>query len=265
MCIKQISIFNQTLMNAFSNYIPNRLVTIDDKDPKWMNDYIKRKIMEKKVACKSFNTNNKNYDACLKLQTISTELSEMISKRKDDYHRQLLDKLTDSEGSSKPYWSTLKTHYNGKKIPLIPPILVNNKLILNFQEKANHFNTSFASPCTPVSNYSTLPNAVNSVSNVSLSSIQFEDQDILKIIHLLKYNKAHGYDDISIRLLKICDSSIVKSLSMNFKSCLQTGTFPSNWKKQKSNVVPVHKKGDKQLLQNHRPVSLLPICSKIFE
>ena len=84
-------------------------------------------------------------------------------------------------------------------------------------------------------------------------------------MHLLKYNKAHGYDDISIRLLKICDSSIVKSLSMNFKSCSKTGTFPSNWKKQKSNVVPVHKKGDNQLLQNHRPVSLLPICSKIFE
>ena len=166
-------IFNQTLINIFSNYIPNKLITTDDEDPPWMNDYIKRKIMEKKVACKSFNTNNKNYDAYLKLQTISTELSEMISKRKDDYHRQLSDKLNDPETSAKAYWSILKTLYNGKKIPLIPPILVNNKLILNFQEKANHFNTSFTSPCTPVSNYSTLPNAVNSVSNVSLSSIQF--------------------------------------------------------------------------------------------
>ena len=115
-------------MNIFSNYIPNKLITIDDKDPPWMNDYIKRKIMEKKVACKSFNTNNKNYDAYLKLQTISTELSEMISKRKDDYHRQLSDKLNDPETSAKAYWSILKTLYNGKKIPLIPPILVNNKL-----------------------------------------------------------------------------------------------------------------------------------------
>ena len=50
---------------------------------------------------------------------------------------------------------------------------------------------------------------------------------------------------------------------MIFKNCLQTGTFPNNWKK--SNVIPVHKKGDKQLLQNYCPVSLLPICSKIFE
>ena len=54
-----------------------------------MNEYMKRKIMDKKITCKSFNTNNKNYDAYLKLKTISTELSEMTLKRKDDYHRQL--------------------------------------------------------------------------------------------------------------------------------------------------------------------------------
>ena len=119
------------------------------------------------------------------------------------------------------------------------------------------------SQCTPISNDSALPDSSNSVSNVSLSSIHFEDQDILKIIRSLNYNKAHGYDDISIRLLKICDSSIERPPSIIFKNCLQTGTFPNNEKK--SNVVPIHKKGDKQLLQNYRPVSLLPVCSKIFE
>ena len=88
-----------------------------------MNEYIKRKIMDKKVACKSFNTNNKNYDAYLKLQTVSTELSEMILKQKDDYHRQLSEKLNDSKMSAKAYWSILKHLFNGKKIPIIPPIL----------------------------------------------------------------------------------------------------------------------------------------------
>ena len=48
----------------------------------------------------------------------------------------------------------------------------------------------------------------NSVTNPSLSSVSLNDQDILKIIHSLNINKAHGYDDISIRFLKICDSSI---------------------------------------------------------
>ena len=141
--------------------------------------------------------------------------------------------------------------------------MINNKLISNFKEKANHFNDFFVSQCTPVSSNSTLPLVATSLTNASLSSVSFNDQDILKIIHFLNINKAHGYDDISIRLIKMCDSSIVRPLSIIFKNCLQSGSFPNNWKK--SNVVPIHKKGDKQLLQNYRPVSLLPICGKIFE
>ena len=37
----------------------------------------------------------------------------------------------------------------------------------------------------------------------------------------------------------------------------------SEWKK--GNVVPIQKKYDKQCLKNYRPISLLPICGKIFE
>ena len=164
----------------------------------------------------------------------------MILKRKEDYYRLLSNKLNDSHTSAKSYWSILKTLYNGKKTPLIPPILINNKLISNFKEKANHFNAFFASQCTPVSNNSTLPLVRTPVTNASLSPISLNDQDILKIIHSLNINKAHGYDDISIRLLKTCYSSIVKPLSIIFKNCLQSWSFPNNWKK--SNVVPIHKK-----------------------
>ena len=47
------------------------------------------------------------------------------------------------------------------------------------------------------------------------------------------------------------------------QSCIKHGEFPTEWKK--ANVVPVHKKSDKQILKNYRPVSLLPICGKILE
>ena len=109
----------------------------------------------------------------------------MILKRKDDYHCQLSDKLNDPKMIAKAYWSILKTLYNGKIIPLTPLIIVNNKVISIFKEKAKHFNPFFTSQCTPVSNDIALANTTNSVFNVSLLSIQFKDQDILKIIHSL--------------------------------------------------------------------------------
>ena len=144
----------------------------------------------------------------------------MILKRKEDYHCLLSDKLNDPHASAKSYWSTLKTFYNGKKIPLIPPILMNNKLISNFKEKANHFNAFFASQCTLVPNNSTLPLVRTPVTNASLSSISLNDQNILKIINSFNINKVHGYDDISIRLPKIYDSAIVRPLSIISKNCL---------------------------------------------
>ena len=50
---------------------------------------------------------------------------------------------------------------------------------------------------------------------------------------------------------------------MLFNNCIRDGVFPNEWKK--ANFIPVHKKGNKQLASNNCPVSLLPICSKIFE
>ena len=64
-------------------------------------------------------------------------------------------------------------------------------------------------------------------------------------------------------MLKICSDSICVLLGMFFKQALLTGMFPFEWKK--GNIGPIHKKGDKQNINNYRPVCLLPICGKIFE
>ena len=64
-------------------------------------------------------------------------------------------------------------------------------------------------------------------------------------------------------MLKICGDSLCRPLELIFNDCLAIGIFPSD--RKKSNIVPVHKKNDKQRLNNYRPISLLPICSKILE
>ena len=74
---------------------------------------------------------------------------------------------------------------------------------------------------------------------------------------------AHGHDMISIRMIKLCGISIYKLLEIIFQNCLRLGKFPSEWKK--ANVAPTFKIGDKQCIKNHHPVSLLPVCGKVFE
>ena len=41
---QQINIFNKTIINIFSNFFPNKLVTFDDKDPPWMTEKLKKQI-----------------------------------------------------------------------------------------------------------------------------------------------------------------------------------------------------------------------------
>ena len=50
---------------------------------------------------------------------------------------------------------------------------------------------------------------------------------------------------------------------MNFLTCIESGKSPSEWKK--ANVFPVRKKSNKKTSEDYRPVSLLPICGKVFE
>ena len=189
------------------------------------------------------------------LQESINEVSKIISKRKEEYRYHLDSKLNNPSTSAKTYWSILKTFYNGKKVPLIPPLQISNTLVSDFKKKANIFNKSFASQCVPLNNGSNIPYCQSYMTNAKISSIKFENKNIINVIKALDPYKAHGYDDISIE--------IVKPLTILFKNCISQGIFPNNWKK--SNIFPIHKKGDKQIVNNYRPVSLLPICGKIFE
>ena len=157
----------------------------------------------------------------------------------------------------------MKTFCHSKKIPVIPVLLINNELISDFKMKANHFNSFLAPHCTQLGNKSKIPVSQTYITDSKPSALQFEEKDSIKIIRSLITNKAPGHDDISIRMLKICDLAIIKPLSIIFRICLNHSMFPDLWKK--SNICPIHKKGNKQIINNYRPVSLLQICGKVFE
>ena len=130
-----------------------------------------------------------------------------------------------------------------------------------FLKKLTYSNEFFSRKCQLLQNNSTPPksNSYHTENRLNnLNSITFDNEKLLKIIQSLDASKAHGYDGISIRKLKLSIPSIIKPLSIIFQNCLKSGIFPYDWKK--GNIVPVHKKSSKHLLNNHHPVSLLPIC-----
>ena len=116
----------------------------------------------------------------------------------------------------------------------------------NFQTKADLFNDFFVEQCSIYDNGSTLP-ASYIRPDQTLDFIDIDDHKILKAIRNLNPNKAHGCDDISIRMLEICHDSIVSPLRHIFTKCLEFQTFPTLWKR--ANILPIHKKQSRQLIK----------------
>ena len=88
-------------------------------------------------------------------------------------------------------------------------------------------------------------------------------EDCLKLINCLQTNKSTGPDTIPPSILKCAKPIIAPPLANIINSSVYTSCFPSNWKQ--TWVKPLFKGGDKELLANYRPISLLPITSKLIE
>ena len=79
----------------------------------------------------------------------------------------------------------------------------------------------------------------------------------------LKRNKATGLDELPSGLLKDCANNISEPLCYIMNLSIKTSTVPNIWKSAKA--VPIFKSGNHDLPENYRPISVLPVLSKVFE
>ena len=147
---------------------------------------------------------------------------------------------------------------------------MDQKIIADHKEIADNFNVFFANIGAKVSAGNNQSNCAQSYSDYlnnptphrfTLSTIN--ESYILSIINKLKNKNSSGNDEISNKLLKAIGNELSKPLTIIINQCLLTGIFPDLLKIAK--VKPLFKRGDTALLNNYRPISLLPTISKVFE
>ena len=153
----------------------------------------------------------------------------------------------------------MKRFYNGKKCNLFHPYWSIISWSQTLKLKFIISTVKLVSKCTCLINNSTVPNSLQCFYRQAFL-IFFNEKVISNIINALNNNKTDGHDDTSIRMIKLCSKSVVKPLFIKFKNCIDTGTFPDISKRYK--IIPVYKKGDKQIVIDYRPVSLLPILGE---
>ena len=247
-----------------SNFVPNEIKKFTPRDPPWIDKDLKNKLKRKNRFYKQYVKHGYQEADKKQLDDLRLECKEAIDTAKTNYLNALGSKLNEPQHNSnkKAYWKMIFKVMNKCKATKLPPILLNGNFIINCKDKANLFNEFFSKQCKPILNSSVLP-TFHYLTRSRINSVVIKSDDILSLIRNIDPNKSNGPDMITGHMLQLCDDSIVLPLKLIFFSILQTGTYPIIWKM--ANVTPVHKKSDKQLIKNYRPISLLPLCGKIFE
>ena len=97
----------------------------------------------------------------------------------------------------------------------------------------------------------------------TLSDIETTIEEIIDICKDININKASCVDNISSEVLRDAFLAVPDKLCLFFNNCFNVASIPESWKYAKVTLLP--KGGNGQLVTNYRPISLLPLLSKMIE
>ena len=243
--------FKDILNSLLHIHIPKVTVKLNSQPP-WFDTECYLKCKEKEGLHKKYKSTKSIQDE-LKFSLCRKEFKNLLrSKMRDNLYCS-----NDRNVICKQFWSHVKTKSRSNRIPEV----MKHEGSISSQStiKANMFNDYFHKQFSHSSTYDTDVN----FSNDELFDIDFSCTRIKQLLDEININKAAGPDGIPGYILKHCSIRLCRPLSIIYKLIYNTGIIPQEWKS--ANIVPIHKKGDKSLIENYRPISLLCLSSKIME
>ena len=181
------------------------------------------------------------------------------------------NKIDSCEGNLKETWATINKLINKKsKTTSISAIKKGDSIITDPQGMADSINNFFCSIGEKLSKE--IPDTGNafldSASDGSTESERFtfsplQPDHLLKAINKFKTSHSFGVDNISSYFLKVGMPILAPSLSEIFNLSMSKGLFPNDWKIAR--VAPIYKDGPTDVDSNYRPISVLPVVSRLFE
>ena len=136
------------------------------------------------------------------------------------------------------------------------PIEISNVLNTHFSQIGPSLASQIQATSSKYTDYITPTEQIFRLTEIS-------SQEILELIEKIPGNKASGLDNISARLLKEAAPVVTRSLSYIINLSITTGIFPNSWKIAK--VTPIFKGDATTDPNNYRPISVLPIVSKLIK
>ena len=263
----QVSIFISVFITCLDVCAP--FVTKEIKRPyaPWIDAQIKDAMKIRNDLHKEFRSNRQDPIAESNYRREKKHVKTMISNNKKNYFRNEFSKC---KGNIRGTWDVIrKIIPNSKKCP---GLLADSEV--DMERKVEEFNNYFGTigkntfdksqmnPVDPnilISDQPPLPS--NNLSKFRPKPIDINS--LILIIRNLKATNSCGSDGIPLRFLIDSLPVTIFFILVIINTSIVTGNYPDLWKHPY--VVPVFKSGDVENIGNYRPISLLPIISKILE
>ena len=181
---------------------------------------------------------------------------------KSQYYCKLIE---DAKNDSSSMWKAIKQTLPSNHMDN-NATFSNGKLHTSFVDIAKHLNQHFSNIGSYLAKVfhntsSALSKNVTSAYNFKLNPVS--ETFVPKELGKMKANKAIGLDKISALLLRGTAWVIAPSLTYIINSSLKFGKFPSHWRCAK--VTALFKQGHRMIMDNYRPISILPTVGKVIE
>ena len=259
------TLWKELFLEVLDKHAPIQHIRKKSSSIPWLTSEIKKLLFDrdKKKRRAMITKLNADWD---EYKASRNKVNIALRQAKADYYR---NKIATQNNNPKEAWKTINSLL-GRSFSdtSVNELKVNDANLTSPGEIAEAFNTYF-------SNVGSI--LANSMADSSVSFEQFVKpiqskmlrfklvpySKVLNLLNSLSKSKATGLDKISGKILKAAASSIASSLTYIFNHALISSHFPSEWKVAR--LLPLFKKGPRNLAENYRPISILPTISKLME
>lgn len=248
-----LSIFVGCLTSASQCMLVKRNTARKFRDAAWFDPECREAKRESRKKLRNFRKTNNEEDRHEYVQA-SRHYRRLIRDKKKLYRRNKAESLASNLKNSSSFWKELKSLACEQKSRVSDQISINDWF--------EHFKSVLAKGDVHEenSNHSYEKDMLDETGHVLNQEIT--DDEVKKAVKSLKLGKACGTDGIFAEMLKAGGDEVIFFLTRLFNVVFDNGTYPSEW--AKAIIIPIFKKGNANLADNYRGVSLLSIISKCF-
>lgn len=251
-------------LKVCNKHAPFRSRQVKGHLPPWITPEYKQLAHERDYMKRKAQLSNNPLDWA-SARAIRNKVNMLNRSLKRNYFH---DVIKTNVNNSIKLWKTLREYGGLGSKSSAPTRSGDCKDNVTFVNEINdHFCTVGHNVCQS-SDVNDMHSSENSVSDINDVCGTFKLQSIsneyvLKQLRSVSLKKATGVDNIPAKLLKLAAPYVSNVLAHICNLSLQKGIVPDEWKEAR--VTPIHKGGDQDDLNNFRPISVLPIISKVIE